>query len=42
MNLNDLLAYFIPTVVFSFLIGLEVRVYMAKFHSNDDKMFLEQ
>lgn len=39
MNLNDLLAYFIPTVVFSFLIGLEVRVYMAKFHSNDDKMF---
>ena len=39
MNLNDLLAYFIPTVVFSFLIGLEVRAYMAKFHPNDERMF---
>lgn len=39
MNLNDLLTYFIPTVVFSFLIGLEVRAYLAKFHENDDKMF---
>lgn len=39
MNLNDLLAYFILTVVFSFLIGLEVRAYMAKFHPNDERMF---
>lgn len=39
MNLNDLLTYFIPTAVFSFLIGLEVRAYMSKFHENEEKMF---
>ncbi|WP_198306000.1 MgtC/SapB family protein [Arcobacter vandammei] len=39
MNLNDLLTYFIPTLIFSFLIGLEVRAYITKFHENDEKVF---
>lgn len=40
MDLNYLLIYFLATTVFSFLIGLEVKAYMAKFHENDDKIFL--
>ncbi len=39
MDFNDLLVYFIPTVVFSFLIGLEIKAYTVKFHENDEKMF---
>lgn len=39
MDFNDLLVYFIPTVVFSFLIGLEIKAYTVQFHENDEKMF---
>lgn len=40
MQINELLLYFLATVVFSFLIGLEVRAYLSKFHENDSKIFL--
>lgn len=40
MDINSLLTYFILTVVFSFLIGLELKAYKMKFHEDDSKMFL--
>lgn len=40
MELNELLIYFLITTVFSFLIGLEIRAYVEKFHENDIKIFL--
>lgn len=40
MDINELLLYFIITLVFSFLIGLEVKAYIQKFHEHDTKAFL--
>lgn len=40
VDINELLIYFKMTLVFSFLIGLEVKAYIQKFHENDTKSFL--
>jgi len=40
MQIDILLSHFILTLVFSFLIGLELRAYQAKFHANGYKTFL--
>ncbi|QKF58162.1 MgtC/SapB family protein [Aliarcobacter lanthieri] len=39
MEINELLIDFVATTVFSFLIGLEVKAYMLKFHENEIKTF---
>ncbi|AXK47913.1 beta-carotene 15,15'-monooxygenase [Aliarcobacter trophiarum LMG 25534] len=37
MQINSLLSYFILTLVFSFLIGLELKAYQIKYHSDTKK-----
>ena len=40
MEINSLLTHFLLTVVFSFLIGLELKAYKEEFHKDDNKEFL--
>lgn len=37
MQINSLLSYFVLTLVFSFLIGLELKAYQTKFHPDSQK-----
>ncbi|WWW11839.1 DUF4010 domain-containing protein [Arcobacter cryaerophilus gv. pseudocryaerophilus] len=39
MQIHDLLLHILPVVIFSFIIGLEVRAYLTKFHENDARVF---
>ncbi len=41
MQIHELLLHILPVVIFSFIIGLEVRAYLTKFHENDARVFLE-
>lgn len=39
MQIHELLLHILPVVIFSFIIGLEVRAYLTKFHENDARVF---
>jgi hypothetical protein len=39
MQVHELLLHILPVVIFSFIIGLEVRAYLTKFHENDARVF---
>ncbi|MFY9085325.1 MgtC/SapB family protein [Aliarcobacter cryaerophilus] len=39
MQIHELLLHILPVLIFSFIIGLEVRAYLTKFHENDARVF---